>query len=579
MTTEFSKFLSYYRPYKGLLTLILLAALFTAALSLVFPLLIRHITRDVLESGLPVADMYSEIFGTGILMLLVILLQAGFRLFYDYKGHQMGAKIERDMRDELFAHYQKMPFTFFDGKKTGELMSRLTNDLLNIAELMHHFPENIVIYGTQFVGAFVILMFINPRLTLVICAILPFMAVLSFLFFGRLRKSYAQNRERIAEVNACAEENLSGIRVVKSFSNEGAEVRKFSIMNMRFFKNRSEIYLDEALHSGLIEEFFSPLIIIAIIVMGGNWIAGGTLDPADLLVFVLLSAYLRGPVPRLAFMVQQYQEGMAGYRRLREITKTETEDKDHITEELKIAAGEIEFKGVSFRYNDTQEYVLRDINLRVPAGQTLAIVGYSGVGKTTLCALIPRFYKTCSGDILIDGKSIRNINLHSLRQQIGVVSQDTFLFSGTVMDNILFGKPGANEEEVIRAAKRANAHDFIVGLPRGYQTEIGQRGVMLSGGQRQRLGIARVFLKNPPVLIFDEATSALDYKSEKTVMNSLAELARGRTTLIIAHRLSTVRGADSIIVLTENGIAEQGTHDELYKSGGEYAKLYNANEM
>ena len=577
---EFNKFLSYYKPYKGLMAGVLFASLVVAALSLIFPLLIRHITRDVLESGLPVADMTSEIFTIGVLMLLVIVLQTGFRLFYDYKGHQMGAKIERDMRSELFAHYQKMPFKFFDGKKTGELMSSLTNDLLNIAELMHHFPENIVIYGTQFIGAFVILMFINPRLTLVICALLPFMAVLSFFFYGRLRVSYAQNRSRIAEVNSCAEENLSGIRVVKSFSNESKEINKFSIMNTLFYKNRSDIYRDEALHFGLIEEFFSPLIIIAIIVMGGNWIAGGSLNPADLLIFVLFSAYLRGPVPRLAFMVQQYQEGMAGYRRFREIMKMDTEEKDDASAlDIEITAGEIEFKGVSFHYNENQDYVLKDINLNVAAGQTIAIVGYSGVGKTTLCALIPRFYNACMGDIFIDGINIQNVSLNSLRRQIGVVSQDIFLFSGTVMDNILYGKPDASEEDVIQAAKRANAHGFISELPYGYQSEIGQRGIMLSGGQRQRLGIARVFLKNPPILIFDEATSALDYKSEKTVMANLSELAKGRTTFIIAHRLSTVRGADCIVALTENGISEQGTHDELYMSSGEYAKLYNANEM
>ncbi|HOG01289.1 MAG: putative multidrug export ATP-binding/permease protein [Firmicutes bacterium ADurb.Bin248] len=570
-------FLSYYKPYKGLLLADLLCSLSVAALALVLPVCVRYITKDMLQSG--ANDMLGEIVRIGAIMIAVILAQTAFAFFYDYKGHDMGAKIERDMRRELFAHYQKLPFSFFDNQKTGQLISRLTNDLLNLAELYHHGPEDLIIYGTQFVGSLIILLCINWKLALVVCAFLPVMALYSFVFYRKLRGVYRQSHERIADVNARAEENLSGIRVVKSFAAEEFETAKFARENDRFYRSRSSIYKHEALYYTGIELFFTQLITVAIIVAGGVWIAGGTLAPADLLVFILYAAYLTGPAPKLAFMVQLYQDGFAGYRRFREIMEITPDIRDaQNAVELKVARGRVSFEHVSFRYGEDQEYVLRDIDLDVRPGETVAIVGRSGIGKTTLCSLIPRFYDASEGDIRIDGASVRDVTLNSLRRQIGVVRQETFLFAGTIMENILYGRPEATAEEAVEAARRANAHGFIMELPDGYETDIGQRGVKLSGGQQQRISIARAFLKNPPILIFDEATSALDYESERAVMDSLKTLARGRTTFIIAHRLSTIRNADRIVVLAQGGIVEQGAHDALYAMDGAYAKLYNANE-
>jgi ATP-binding cassette subfamily B protein len=487
--------------------------------------------------------------------------------------------IERDMRAELFAHYQKLPFSFFDGQKTGQLMSRLTTDLLELAELYHHGPENLAVYGTQFVGSLVILMGINWRLTLVICAFLPVIAAYSFVFFRKLQVAYRKSHENIAEVNSRAEENLSGIRVVKGFAAEGVEIAKFSRENTRFYRGRQSIYKHEALNYTVVETFFTQLITVAIIVAGGLWIAEGTLAPTDLLIFIMYASYLTGPVPKLAFMVKQYQDGLAGYRRFREVVDLIPDIRDaEDAAELSITQGRVEFDDVTFRYNEDHEYVLQGINLDVAPGETVAVVGRSGAGKTTLCSLIPRFYEVGAGDVRIDGVSVRAVTQESLRRQIGVVRQETFLFAGTVLENILYGCPAATREEAIEAAKKANAHGFITELPDGYDTDIGQRGVRLSGGQRQRISIARVFLKNPAILIFDEATSALDYESERAVMESLKTLAEGRTAFIIAHRLSTVRAADRIIVLTERGIAEQGTHAELIAAGGEYARLYAAQE-
>jgi len=545
---ELRTFLSYFRPYKGLLFAVLLCSALAAALALVLPVCVRYITKDLLEAG---GDgILPQALSIGAVMLAVIIAQTGFALFYDYKGHDMGAKIERDMRRELFAHLQKMPFGFFDNQKTGQLMSRLTNDLLNLAELYHHGPENLVIYGAQFVGSLVILLLINWKLTLVVCAILPVMALYSFVFYRKLSKVYQASQERIADVNARAEENLSGIRVVQSFAAEAYETEKFTRENQRFYKGRSSIYKYEALHYMVTENFFAQLITIAIVIAGALWVAGGTLALADLLIFVLYAAYLTGPVPKLAFMVQQYQEGLAGYRRFREIVEmTPTiRDADNATE-LRVTQGRVTFDNVSFRYHEHQEYVLRNMNLDIAPGETVAIVGPSGIGKTTLCSLIPRFYDATAGDIRIDSVSIRDVTLQSLRRQIGVVRQEVFLFAGTVLENILYGNPDAMAEEAVDAAKKANAHAFILSLPQGYDTDIGQRGVKLSGGQQQRISIARVFLKNPPILIFDEATSALDYDNEQAVMDSLHTLAKGRTTFLIAHRSSTVRNADRIITM------------------------------
>lgn len=569
------KFLSYYKPYKRLLCADMLCSLLVAAFALVLPICVRYITNVVLASSTD--GILVEIMRMGVFMIAIIIAQTVFAVFYDYKGHDMGAKIERDMRGELFAQYQKLPFSFFDNQKTGQLMSRLTSDLLNLAELYHHGPENLVIYGTQFIGSLLILLFINWKLTLVVCMFLPVMALYSFVFFRKLRVAYRQSHENIAEVNTRAEENLSGIRVVKSFAAEDLEIEKFSQENQRFYKGRSSIYKHEALHYTVNETFFTQLITVAIIVAGGAWIASGALATSDLLVFILYAAYLTGPVPKLAFMMQQYQDGLAGYKRFREIMEMNLDIQDaKDATDLKVLSGRVTFDNVTFRYNEDQEYVLRNINLEILPGETVAIVGKSGIGKSTLCSLIPRFYEVTDGAVCIDEVNIRNVTQKSLRQQIGMVRQETFLFAGTILENILYGNPGATAAKAMEAAKKANAHGFIIGLPDGYNTDIGQRGVKLSGGQQQRISIARVFLKNPPILLFDEATSALDYESERAVMDSLQTLAKGRTSFIIAHRLSTIRSADRIIVLTDKGIAEQGTHEALYAMDGEYTKLYNA---
>lgn len=572
---ELRKFLSYYKPYKGLLAADIICAALTAALALTLPMCVRHITRDIIEVG--AVNATTSIIYTGLLMLVIVILQTAVALFYDYKGHDMGAKIERNMRAELFTHFQKLSFGFYDNQKTGQLMSRLTNDLLNLAELYHHGPENLIIYSAQVIGASIILLYINPKLTLVVFLFLPVMAIYSFVFYGKLRIVYKKNHEHIADINAQTEENLSGNRVVKSFVNEELEIKKFSEKNNIFYRSRSRIYKYEALHYTVMEKFLTQLITISIVVFGGIWIQGNSLELPDLLIFIMYAAYMTAPIPKLAFMVQQYQEGLAGYRRFREIMDTTPDIQD--TENavcLKNVKGRVEFANVSFKYNEDQENILQNINLDVSAGERIAIVGHSGVGKTTMCWLIPRFYEVIDGEIRIDGVNIYNATLQSLRHQIGIVQQENFLFAGTVAENILYGNPNATTKEVIVAAKRANAHEFIMSLPNGYETYIGQRGLKLSGGQKQRLCIARVFLKDPPILIFDEATSNLDYESEKIIMESLTALTKGRTSFIIAHRLSTVRNADRIVVLSNNGISEQGTHDELLALEGTYAMLYKS---
>ena len=572
-----NRFLSYYKPYRALLLADLVCAAVIAVIALALPICVRYITQDVLESGL--ADATPTILQVGALMMLLIAVQTACGLFYDYKGHDMGAKIERDMRRELFAKMQKLPLRFFDGQRSGALSSRLTNDLLNLAELYHHGPENLVVYGTEFVGALVILLVLNPKLALVSCAVLPVMGIYSYCFYSRLQRAYTKSREHIADVNAQAEDTLSGIRVVKSFANERLEADKFERRNHLFYRSRANIYKYEAFHFTVMSTFFMQLITVAVVVFGGIWIAQGSLGVADLLVFILYVAYLTAPIPKLAFMVQQYQEGIAGYRRFCEIMDKEDETGEAENAiELPHVQGHIAFEHVAFRYSEEQEYVLRDINLEVKPGQMVAIVGSSGVGKTTLCSLLPRFYEVEAGRILLDGIDIQNVSLASLRGHIGMVQQENFLFAGTVWENIAYGKPDASREDVVEAAVRANAHEFIMHLPNGYDTDIGQRGVKLSGGERQRLSIARVFLKNPPILILDEATSALDYENEQAVWQSIRALSCGRTTIVIAHRLSTVRKADRIVVLTDEGVAEQGTHDALMAQGGAYARMVRAGE-
>ena len=573
ISPRMKKFLSYYAPYKKLFAVVLICSTFVAILALILPILVRHITGTILEVGGD--DIMWDILRVGFAMLAVITAQTGFAIFYAYKGHDLGAKMERDMRRELFEHYQKLPFSFYDNKKVGELMTRLTNDLNGLSEMLHHTPENIVMHGTQFFGSLIVLFFINWQLTLIICVLLAVMISYSFPFYRKMQRVIEENRVIMGDVNALVQENLSGIRIVKSFAAENAEIDKFAKENKRHYQGNKKIYKYEALNYEPTEFFFRSLITVAIVVAGGIWIYTGNLAPADLLIFIMYAAYLTGPIPQLAFMVGQLQGGLVSYERFREIMEIMPEIQDaQNAVDLEKTTGEVCFNNVIFRYSENSDYVLRDVSLKVQPGETVAIVGRSGIGKTTLCSLIPRFYDVNEGSITIDGVDVRGISQKSLREQIGVVRQESFLFAGTIMENILYGRQGATEHEAVDAAKKANAHDFIMRLPNGYNTDVGQRGIKLSGGQQQRISIARVFLKNPPILIFDEATSALDYESEQAVMDSLMHLANGRTTFVIAHRLSTIYSADRIIVMGDGYIAEQGTHSELCAMNGEYTKLY-----
>jgi ATP-binding cassette subfamily B protein len=548
-------------------------ALLASAVTLVYPMIVRYITNHVLVNS-ALQEAAPVIIKLLFAMLGLAILEYVSTYFISYKGHIMGAKMEYDMRNDLFEHYQKLSFNFYDNQKTGQLMSRITNDLFDITELCHHGPEDIVISIIKVVGAFVILIQINLPLTLLVFAFLPIMFVFAYHMRGRMNKAFRRNRERIAEINAQVEDNLSGIRVVKSFANEETEIEKFHHSNSRFVESKRNSYWNmAAFHSGL--TLFTGLINIAMIAGGSLFIAKEIITVNDLLTFLLYINTLIDPVKKLINFTEQFQNGMTGFDRFHDILEIQPDIVDRKNAVvLKEVNGQIEFSEVGFKYNDTTSDVFRNINLKVEAGDYMALVGSSGVGKTTMCSLIPRFYEVSGGSIRIDGKDIRDITLRSLRKNIGIVQQDVYLFAGTVMDNIQYGRLEATEEEVIEAAKNANAHDFIMELPNGYHTYIGQRGIKLSGGQKQRLSIARVFLKNPPILIFDEATSSLDNESEKVVQDSLEKLATNRTTFVIAHRLSTIKNAKKILVLTEEGIKETGTHQELLDKNGIYAGLY-----
>ncbi len=568
------KFLSYYKPYRGLLLADLLSAIIISAAALLLPVCTNFITKSLLAKG-GVPGALDKIYTFGAAMLALVALQALCTLFVDYQGHVMGAKMERDMRRELFEHYQKLSFSFYDRQRTGQLMARITNDLLSLAELYHHGPEDLAIASLELIGVLIILAHIDRTLTLIVLCFIPVMFLFALHFSRRMIAALRLSKDRIGDINARVEDSLSGIRVVKSFTNEAFETARFGYENDRFLASRSEGYQSEAWFSGGMAAF-TQLITIAVIVFGATGIARGSLDLADLLTFLMCVAVLVDPIHRLVNFARLYQEGSTGFDRFFEMLQMEPDMPDLAgAAELTRVRGDITFRNVSFRYAGDSPLVLKNLTLDIRAGEFVALVGASGVGKTTLCALIPRFYDATDGDILIDGSNVREVRPQSLRQNIGIVQQDVYLFAGTVAENLRYGKLDARLDEIIEAAKMAHAHDFIMALPNGYDSEIGERGVKLSGGQKQRLSIARVFLKNPPILIFDEATSALDNESERAVQESLHRLARNRTTLVIAHRLSTVRNAGRIVVLTEDGIAEEGTHDELVRSGGAYARLYN----
>ena len=573
MNANLKKLLSFYKPYKGIFFADLLCSLIAAAIGLILPLGAGYITDNILSGDLSAAP--ERILKTGGLLLVLALVQAWCSYFMDYQGHAMGARMERDMRAQLFRHCEKLSFSYYDEHPVGDLMSRITNDSLSLAEFFHHVPEDVLVNAIKFVGASVILWNIHWQMTLVILCFLPFMLAYTLYFNKKMAAALAQGREDMGEVNAQAEDSLSAIRMVQSFGNEGVEAQKFDRQNEKFLDSRKKSYRGEALCWGGMNAF-SSLLPIAVVVFGGLAMVNGGFSLSNLVVFLLYVSYFTQPIQSLVNTSRLIQEGRTGFRRFMEILETKPEITDAPgARELPRVKGEIRFSHVGFRYGEGDD-VFRDLNLTIQAGEYVALVGASGAGKTTLCSLIPRFYDVESGEISLDGIPVKSVTLHSLRENVGVVQQDVELFTGSVAENIAYGKPGASLEEIRAAAQKAGAEEFIEKLPQGYDTDIGPRGVKLSGGQQQRLSIARAFLKDPPILILDEATSALDSQSEQVVQRSLEDLARHRTTLVIAHRLSTIRGAGRILVLNDTGICEEGTHESLLAQGGVYAQLYEA---
>ena len=586
--------ISYYKPYKGLFFADLFFAVVGACVTLVIPLIVRYITSTVVYQTADQA--LRSILKLGILMVALVAVECFCNIFIAYYGHIMGAHIEANMREEIFGHYQKLSFAFFDNQKVGYLLSRVTSDLFDISELLHHGPEDLLISIIKFVGGMAILIAINPKLAAVGAAFIPLIVIYAVYFNRKMKKAFRKNRERIGQLNSQIEDNLAGIKVVKSFANEEIEMKKFSAGNDKFVDSKRESYkYMGAYHSGL--NAMTTLVTVCVIMAGGMYMVDGSIDVTDLITFMLYINNFVEPIKKLINFTEQFQNGYSGFERFQEILDIEpdiTDQADAI--QVESLRGDVAFQDVSFKYGinavqdlmhqsdgtpgdmkdetKADEKVLNHINLHVAAGDYVAIVGTSGVGKTTLCSLIPRFYDVTGGCITIDGIDIRTMKLESLRNHIGIVQQDVYLFAGNIMDNIRYGRPGASDEEVIEAARKANAHEFINAFPDGYDTDIGQRGLKLSGGQKQRLAIARVFLKNPSILIFDEATSALDNESEKVVQESMEQLAANRTTFVIAHRLSTIRNAKRILVLTDHGIAEEGTHQELLERDGIYRHLY-----
>jgi len=571
--TKFKSLVSYYKPHKKLFCADMFFAFLGAVVSITIPLIVRYITNEVVywDSG----KALRTILMFAAIMFGMLLVEMYCNYFISYYGHIMGAKIEYRMRNQIFSHYQKLSFSFFDNQKVGHLMSRVTNDLFDISELLHHGPEELTISTIKLLGSLAVLLLINWRLALIAFAPIPFMIWFAIKYNAKMKNAFVTNRARIGEINATMEDSLSGIRVVKSFANEDVEIKKFKVGNARFVESKKNSYHYMANYNTILGAM-TTFITIAVASAGAALLIVNLVGLSDLLVFLLYISNFTEPIKKLVFVTETFQNGLSGFDRFYEMMSISPDIEDAPdAKELKNVNGDIRFNDVSFRY-DEGEPVFEHLNLSIPAGDYVALVGSSGVGKTTLCSLIPRFYEISDGSISIDGKDIRNLTLNSLRNQIGVVQQEIHLFADTVLENIRYGKPGSTDNEVIEAAKKADAHEFIMALPNGYNTDIGQRGLKLSGGQKQRLSIARVFLKNPPILIFDEATSALDNESERIVQESLEKLAKNRTTLVIAHRLSTIHNAKRILVLTQTGIAEEGSHLELMERGGLYASLYKA---
>lgn len=573
MKKNLKTMISYYSKYKLVFWLDLFFAALSAAIVLIIPLIVRYVTSSLIYESPEFIISRGKWIALGLIFMIIV--DFGCKFYISNIGHVMGTRIEYDMRAEIFDHLQKLSFSFYDNQKVGALMSRITNDLFDITELMHHGPENIILSVIKIVGAIVILVSINYKLAIVSIAVLPFMFAFSYVLNKKMRGAFKNNRAKIAEINGQIEDNLSGIRVVKSFANEEIENKKFKVGNLNFLNAKKNSYFYMGTFQAGVGTF-TTIVQVLVIVTGIFLIANNSVTATDLVTFMLYISVLTEPINTLINFTEQFQNGYTGFERFREIMDIVPDITDKKgAKPLVVKKGEIEFKDVSFKYEDATEEVLSKVDLKVPAGAYYALVGSSGAGKTTLCSLIPRFYDVTSGSIKIDGEDVRDVTLKSLRSNIGIVQQDVYLFSGTIYENILYGRPDATREEVIAAAKNANAHEFIMAMPDGYDTDIGQRGVKLSGGQKQRLSIARVFLKNPAILIFDEATSALDNESEKVVQDSLESLATNRTTIVIAHRLSTIRNAQKILVLTDNGIEEEGSHKELMEKNGIYRGLYD----
>ncbi|TJX13874.1 ABC transporter ATP-binding protein [Tissierella creatinini] len=565
------RFISYYEPHKKLFFLDMFFAFLMSTLDLIFPIFSRYMINDIIPNG----RMDILVIMTIIIMVLFIIRYIS-NYIVSYWGHMVGVFIERDMRKDIFSHLQTLSLSYYDNTKTGHIMSRIVNDLRDIAELAHHGPENIFISFIMLGGSFIILFTIDWRLTLMLFSFIPLMVLFVLKKRVRMVDTFRQVRKKIANVNAQLENSISGVRVAKSFTNEDYEIEKFSEGNIEYSDSRRESYKVMAefmTGMGLIQNFLNLLVIS----VGGYFVYRKLINMGDLFAYTLYVNYFLQPIKRLTEFSQQLQDGMTGFERFVEVMEIEPDIVDRSNAlDLKDVKGEIEFKNVSFSYNKDKNTVLSNLNLRIEAGKTVALVGPSGAGKTTFCHLIPRFYEIKEGQILLDKRDIRDLKIKSLRQNIGLVQQEVFLFTGTIKDNILYGRPKASDDEVIGAAKKAKIHDFIISLPNGYETYIGEKGVKLSGGQKQRVSIARLFLKNPPILILDEATSALDNETEVKIQKSLEELSKGRTTLVIAHRLSTIKNADEIMVLTKEGIVERGNHESLLSEDGLYRRLYNS---
>ncbi len=562
------RFISYYKPHKKTFILDMLASLLVALMGIVYPI----ITREMLGTLIP-EKQYKMIVIAGLSLLLIYFVRMLLNFYIQYVGHMMGIRMQTQMRSDMFAHLQKLPYSFYDNHETGKIMSRMTNDLFEVSELAHHGPENLIISSISIIISFAYLASINIILTLIIFACVPFLLLITMVLRKKMQQAFADSRAANATINASLESSISGIRVTKAFCNAAKEQEKFEVGNEEMTSARDRAYKAMGqFHSGT--SFITDVFNVIILIAGGLFLYGGIITLADYSAFVVSVSLFITPVMTLINFMEQYQNGVTGFARFVEIMDAKPECDSDIAESVESFEGEIELRNVSYAYDDEKE-VLENVNLKIEKGKTFALVGPSGGGKTTICHLIPHFYDISSGEIFIDGKEIHSITMESLRRNIGIVQQDIYLFNASIKENILYGRLDATDEEVIEAAKRANIHDYIMTLEKGYDTVIGERGVRLSGGQKQRLSIARVFLKNPPILILDEATSALDNTTEILIQKALDELCLGRTTLVVAHRLSTIKNADEIAVVSDGKIVEQGNHEELIKKDGLYADLYS----